>query len=50
MVAHTVIVGGVEVSGRAADVVLAAHLASEAALRLLRPGNEVHFTFRCSKY
>ncbi|KAF9417797.1 hypothetical protein HW555_005211 [Spodoptera exigua] len=40
VVAHTVIVGGVEVTGRAADVVLAAHLASEAALRLLRPGNE----------
>lgn len=40
VVAHTVIVGGVEVSGRAADVLLAAHYASEAALRLLRPGNE----------
>ncbi|XP_049869773.1 proliferation-associated protein 2G4 [Pectinophora gossypiella] len=38
--AHTVAVGGGEVSGRAADVLLAAHLASEAALRLLRPGNE----------
>lgn len=41
VVAHTVAVGGGEVTGRAADVLLAAHLASEAALRLLRPGNEV---------
>lgn len=40
VVAHTVAVGGGEVTGRAADVLLAAHLASEAALRLLRPGNE----------
>ncbi|CAK1545916.1 unnamed protein product [Leptosia nina] len=40
VVAHTVAVGGGEVSGRAADVLLAAHHASEAALRLLRPGNE----------
>lgn len=39
--AHTVAVGGGEVTGRAADVLLAAHQASEAALRLLRPGNEV---------
>ncbi|KAJ0178946.1 hypothetical protein K1T71_005721 [Dendrolimus kikuchii] len=40
VVAHTVSVGGGEVTGRAADVLLAAHYASEAALRLLRPGNE----------
>ncbi|XP_013200332.1 proliferation-associated protein 2G4 [Amyelois transitella] len=40
VVAHTVVVGGGEVTGRAADVLLAAHLASEAALRLLRPNNE----------
>ncbi|CAH0729307.1 unnamed protein product, partial [Brenthis ino] len=40
VVAHTVAVGGGEISGRAADVLLAAHYASEAALRLLRPGNE----------
>ncbi|CAG9559849.1 unnamed protein product [Danaus chrysippus] len=40
VVAHTVVVGGGEVSGRAADVLLAAHYASEAALRLLRPSNE----------
>lgn len=41
--AHTVAVGGGEVTGRAADVLLAAHYASEAALRLLRPGNEVRY-------
>lgn len=41
VVAHTVCVGGGDVTGRAADVLLAAHHASEAALRLLRPGNEV---------
>ncbi|CAG9133126.1 hypothetical protein JYU34_006851 [Plutella xylostella] len=40
VVAHTVVVGGGEATGRAADVVLAAYQASEAALRLLRPGNE----------
>ncbi|KAI5637415.1 metallopeptidase family m24 domain-containing protein [Phthorimaea operculella] len=40
VVAHTVFVGDGEVTGRAADVLLAAHAASEAALRLLRPGNE----------
>ena len=28
------------VSGRKADVMMAAHLASEAALRLVKPGNE----------
>lgn len=27
--------------GRKADVIMAAHLASEAALRLVKPGNEV---------
>ncbi|KAL4711726.1 hypothetical protein ACJJTC_003493 [Scirpophaga incertulas] len=40
VVAHTVAVGGGDVTGRAADVLLAAHYASEAALRMLRPGNE----------
>ena len=28
------------VTGRKADVMMAAHLASEAALRLVKPGNE----------
>ncbi|CAG4918323.1 unnamed protein product [Colias eurytheme] len=40
VVAHTVFIGEGEIAGRAADVLLAAHQASEAALRLLRPGNE----------
>ena len=29
-------------TGRKADVMLAAHLASEAALRLVKPGNETY--------
>jgi methionine aminopeptidase len=44
VVAHTVVVGASKdkkVSGRKADAILAAHLASEAALRLVKPGNEV---------
>ncbi|XP_049797677.1 proliferation-associated protein 2G4 [Schistocerca nitens] len=43
VVAHTVVVGANrnnKVKGRKADVVLAAHYASQAALRLLKPGNE----------
>ncbi|KAI8424098.1 hypothetical protein MSG28_002705 [Choristoneura fumiferana] len=40
VVAHSICVGTEEVTGRAADVLLAAHYASEAALRLLRPDNE----------
>lgn len=48
VVAHTVCVGGEEVTGRAADVLLAAHNASEAALRLLRNGNEVIEDFQIS--
>lgn len=42
-VAHTVVVGcsaTSKVSGRKADALLAAHYASEAALRLMKPGNE----------
>lgn len=45
VVAHTITVGlvsGNKVSGRQADVILAAHYASEAALGLLRPGNETY--------
>lgn len=41
VVAHTVVVGVDKVTGRQADALLAAHLASEAALRLAKPGNEV---------
>ncbi|XP_026277136.1 proliferation-associated protein 2G4 [Frankliniella occidentalis] len=45
VVAHTATVGllpGNKVSGRQADVILAAHQASQAALRLLKPGNETY--------
>lgn len=44
-VAHTVVVGSspsTKVTGRKADVLLAAHYASEAALRLMKPGTENH--------
>lgn len=47
VVAHTVCVGRELVTGRAADVMLAAHQASEAALRLLRPANEVNYKYVC---
>ncbi|CAG7713870.1 unnamed protein product [Allacma fusca] len=43
VVAHTLVVGAskdTKVTGRRADVVLAAHYASEAALRLVKPGND----------
>ncbi|GAB1609269.1 proliferation-associated protein 2G4-like [Argonauta hians] len=42
VVAHTLVVGSSvdkKVKGRKADVCMAAHLASEAALRLVKPGN-----------
>lgn len=45
VVAHTLVVGSsVEqpITGRKADAMLAAHLASEAALRLVKPGNETY--------
>lgn len=44
VVAHTIVIGSLpekKVTGRKADVVLAAHYASQAALRLLKPGTEV---------
>jgi len=44
VVAHTIVIGSStekKVTGRKADVVLAAHYASQAALRLLKPGTEV---------
>lgn len=50
VVAHTVVVGASKdkkIQGRKADVLLAAHLASEAALRLIKPGNEVRTSFKC---
>lgn len=43
VVAHTLVIGASKdnkVDGRKADVVLAAHHAAEAALRLVKPGNE----------
>lgn len=42
VVAHTVVAGKDKITGRQADVMLAAHLASEAALRLVKPGNETY--------
>lgn len=45
VVAHTIVIGatnGEKVTGRRADVILAAHYASQAALRLLKPGNETY--------
>ena len=42
--AHTIVVGASEsnkVTGRKADVIMAAHLAAETALRLVKPGTEV---------
>merc|ERR1712042_339244 len=44
VVAHTLVVGvnkdSAQLTGRKADAMMAAHLASEAALRLVKPGNE----------
>lgn len=45
VVAHTFVVGenkASPVTGRKGDAMLAAHLASEAALRLVKPGNETY--------
>lgn len=45
VVAHTIVVGastGKKVTGRKADVILAAYYASQAALRLLKIGNETY--------
>lgn len=38
-VAHTVVVGQSEVSGKKADVILAAYNAIQASLRVMKPGN-----------
>lgn len=46
--AHTIVIGSSsqkKVTGRKADVVLAAHYASQAALRLLLPGTEVSYLY-----
>nr|XP_023018499.1 proliferation-associated protein 2G4 [Leptinotarsa decemlineata] len=45
VVAHTIVIGASvekKVTGRKADVILAAHYASQTALRLLKPGNETY--------
>jgi len=42
VVAHTVVVGGEGITGAKADALMAAHLCSEAALRLVKPGNETY--------
>merc|ERR1711936_1269165 len=42
VVAHTVVVGGGVITGPQADALMAAHLCSEAALRLVKPGNETY--------
>ena len=45
VVAHTLVVGASgdsPVTGKKADAILAAHLASEAALRLVKPGNKTY--------
>jgi curved DNA binding protein len=45
VVAHTLVIGASAdnpVTGRKADALLAAHLASEAALRLVKPGHETY--------
>jgi len=42
VVAHTVVVGGEVITGAKADALMAAHLCSEAALRLVKPGNETY--------
>jgi len=45
VVAHTVVIGASAdnpTTGRKADALLAAHLASEAALRLVKPGHETY--------
>lgn len=50
VVAHTIVIGSSaenKVTGRKADVVLAAHYASQAALRLLKPGTEVGLKIFC---
>lgn len=44
MIAHTIVVGAnsdTKITGKKANCFLAAHYASQAALRLMKPGNEV---------
>jgi hypothetical protein len=51
VVAHTIVLGATseaKVTGRRADVILAAHYSSQAALRLLKPGNDVCMLSCCN--
>lgn len=48
MIAHTVVVGASsenKITDKKANCFLAAHYASQAALRLMRPGNDVSYIF-----
>ncbi|KAG7218169.1 hypothetical protein INR49_007451 [Caranx melampygus] len=50
-VAHSFVVGATKenpITGRKADVIKAAHLCAEAALRLVKPGNQIAQSFKCS--
>ncbi|BHF61436.1 Proliferation-associated protein 2G4 [Sparganum proliferum] len=50
VVGHTFVVGAKadnKITGRKADVILAAYNAAEATMRLLRPGNDVASEFNC---
>lgn len=47
VVAHTHVLQGGPVTGRAADVIAAANTAAEVALRLVRPGKKVNI---CTVY
>uniref|UniRef100_A0A8C2ISR1 Proliferation-associated 2G4, a n=1 Tax=Cyprinus carpio TaxID=7962 RepID=A0A8C2ISR1_CYPCA len=44
-VAHSFVIGEAPVTGRKADVIKAAHLCAEAALRLVKPGNQVSLSW-----
>jgi methionine aminopeptidase len=51
VVAHTIVLGATseaKVTGRRADVVLAAHYAMQAAVPLLKPGNDVSILRCCN--
>lgn len=48
IVAHTIVVGANsdnKISDKRADCFLAAHFASQAALRLMKPGNDVRILY-----
>lgn len=48
IVAHTVVVGASsenKINNKRADCFVAAHFASQAALRLMRPGNDVNILY-----